>query len=189
MDSFVPALIAALLAAATDKPAWLAAILGDRWPRRGGVVAGVIAANALLMAIAAIGAIGIAATLNPSAKALLAGIAMIVAAIGAGMPARPPKDRLDHWRIDPLATSMLGVFILGFGEGAQFVAFGFAVRGADAWLAGAGAAIGASVPVVAAAMMGEAQWQRLPLQWLGAGCAVLLAIAGVTMALGGLRVI
>jgi Ca2+/H+ antiporter, TMEM165/GDT1 family len=189
MDSFVPALIAAFLAAATDKPCWLAAILGDRWPKRNAVVAGAIVANAALMAIAAIGAIAIAATLNPSARNLLAGIALVVAAIGAAMPARPPADRLDGWHLGALGTTTLGLFILGFGEGAQFVAFGFAVRGSDAWLAAGGAALGSSVPAAAAALMGEAQWRRLPLRAAGFACAGLLFVAGCTMSLGGLRLI
>lgn len=189
MDSFVPALVAALLAASTDKPSWLAAILGERWPHRNAVIAGIATGQVALMAIAAIGAMAIGSILNSSARSLFAGISLIVAAIGAAMPAKPPVDRLDSWRIGPTLTGAFGIFILGFGEGAQFVALGFAIRGSDPWLAAAGASIGAIVPGLVAATLGETGWSRLPLNVVGIIGGMLLGLWGIGLALSGLRLI
>lgn len=189
MDGFVPALVAALLASATDKPGWLAAILSSRFGRPGAVIAGLAAAQLAVMAIAAAGAAAVTPMLNPNARALLFALSLIMAGAGAMMPPKPPKDRLDGWRLGALPTSFAGLFILAFGERVQFIAFGAAAAGSSPWLAAAGAVVGACVPGIVAASLGEGEWRRLPLRAVGIGAGMLLLGAGLVMALGALRLI
>jgi Ca2+/H+ antiporter, TMEM165/GDT1 family len=188
MDSLVPALIAALLAASCDKPAWLAAGLSDR-ARPAPVIAGSIVAQIALMAIGAGAAAALGGVLTPNARGLLAGIALIAAAVGCVLPPRAPRDTLAGWRLGPFLTSAIGIFILGLGERVQFVAFGLAAWGSSPALAGLGAAIGAAIPGIAAATLGEAGWRALPLRTIGWVGAALLGAAGIALALGGLRLV
>ncbi|PCD03971.1 hypothetical protein COC42_06535 [Sphingomonas spermidinifaciens] len=189
MDSLLPALIAALLAGAADRPAWLAAILGDRFGGRASVLLGVAGAQAAIMAIAAVGALAVRDVMTPNAKALFFGVALIFAGAGALMPPRPPRDRLEGWRIGPLPTAALGSFILAFGERVQFVGFGAAAWSASPVLAASGAALGAMTGGVIAATLGEREWRRLPLRIIGGAGGTLLLASGIVMGLGGLRLI
>ncbi|WP_315761025.1 hypothetical protein [Sphingomonas sp. Y38-1Y] len=189
MDSLLTALVAALLAGAVDRPAWLAAILGERFGPRAGVLAGIVLAQAAVMAIAVAGALAVRDLMNSNARSLLLALSLIFAGAGALMPAKPPRDRLEGWTIGAFATSLAGTFILAFGERVQFVAFGAAAAGSSPILAGIGAAAGAAVAGVAAAMLGERAWRRLPLRAIGAVGGALLLIAGIVTALGALRLI
>lgn len=189
MDSLLPALIAALLAGATDRPAWLAAILGERFGGRGAVLAGVVAAQIAIMVIAAAGAVAVRDLMTPHARSLIFGLALIFAGAGALMPPKPPRDRLDGWRIGALPTTALGSFILAFGERVQFVGFGVGAWGASPALAAIGAAAGASIAAGVAAVLGEREWRKLPLRVIGGVGGALLLSAGIVLALGGLRLI
>lgn len=189
MDSLLPALIAALLAGATDRPAWLASILGERFGKRTGVILGVIAAQVAIMGAALAGALAVRGLMTPNARSLIFGLALLFAGAGALMPPKPPRDRLEGWRIGALPTSALGLFILAFGERVQFVGFGAAAWGGSPVLAAAGAAIGAIVAGGVAATLGEREWRRLPLRPIGMAGGAMLVLAGLVMALGGLRLI
>lgn len=189
MDSLLPALIAALLAGATDRPAWLAAILGERFGGRGAVLAGIVAAQVAIMAIAAAGALAVRDLMTPNARSLIFGLSLVFAGAGALMPPKPPRDRLDGWRIGALPTAALGSFILAFGERVQFVGFGAAAWGASPVLAAMGAATGASLGAGVAAVLGEREWRKLPLRLIGGIGGALLLMAGIVSALGGLRLI
>lgn len=189
MDSLLPALIAALLAGATDRPAWLAAILGDRFGGRAGVILGVVAAQSAIMGAAFVGALAVRDFMTPNARSLIFGLALVFAGAGALMPPKAPRDRLDGWRIGALPTSALGLFILAFGERVQFVGFGVAAWGGSPVLAAIGAATGAIIGGGVAATLGEREWRRLPLRAMGIAGGAMLLLAGVVLTLGGLRLI
>ena len=77
MDALMAALVAAALAQVGDRPAWLAAILADRYRAPGLVVA--MAAIALAVAAGLAGVAGglIAPQLTPEAKQLFLALALV----------------------------------------------------------------------------------------------------------------
>lgn len=182
------ALLAAALAQVGDRPAWLAAILADRYREPGLVIA--MAALALLGAgllAAAAGAL-LAPRLTPEAKQLFLALALLFQGGGALFPVKAP-ERLDRWRIGAAATSLAGLFILAFGDGVQFVVLALAARTDLPWLAAIGATLGSLAVIVPAAVLGERGWTALPLVTMRRIIAALFIVAALWLGLGALRLI
>ena len=182
------ALVAAALAQVGDRTARLAAILADRWRRPGLVI--VCAALALLAAgglAAATGAL-IGPRIAASAKLLMLALALLLQSGGSLFAAKVP-DRLDGWRIGAAATVFLGLFILAFGDGVQFIVAALAARSPVPALAAVGATLGSLAVVAPAALMGEAAWLRLPLRPARLAIGVAFAIVGTTLALSALGLV
>ncbi|ATI56450.1 hypothetical protein AVM11_08320 [Sphingomonas melonis TY] len=188
MDALMAALVAAALAQVGDRPAWLAAILADRYRAPGLVVA--MAAIALAVAAGLAGAAGglIAPQLTPEAKQLFLALALVLQGGGALFPAKAP-DRLERWRLGAAATSLLGLFILAFGDGVQFIVLTLSARAELVWLAPLGATLGSLAVIAPAALLGEAGWRALPLRSLRIGIGILFLIVGLWLGVGALRLI
>ncbi len=187
VDALMAALVAAALAQVGDRTAWLAAILADRYgaARVIGMAALAILAASALAAVA--GAL-LAPMLAPNAKQLMLALAILLQGGGALLPAKAP-ERLETWRIGALATSILGLFILAFGDGVQFIVVTLAARSPVPALAAAGATIGSLAVVAPAALMGEAAWTRLPLRRLRIAIGVVFLVAGAILGLGAVALI
>lgn len=177
MDALVPAFIGALLAGVGERPARLAALLGDR----GGVFAGFAIGHAAGIAVAVAGAILIAPTLAPNARSVLLAIALVCAGLGTLWQRRVERPSGPA----PLAAAA-GSFV--GGEGTAFLAFALAIGGSLPMLAGVGAFAGAMLLVGVAGGMGQA-WLRLPLRTIGRIAGLLLLVTGIVVGLGGLRLI
>lgn len=188
MEALVPAFIAALLAQAGDRSAWLTAILADRYRRPFTVAIAAWVAQMIGNGIAIGGAAWIAPMLTPEARNLLLALALGFAAMGALWPVKPP-ERLERWRLGAVGTPLTGVFILSLGDATQFLTMAFGVRGPAPGfaLAGAGAAI--AVVSVAAALAGEAGWRRMPIRGIRIGFGLLAAGAAAVIGAGALRLI
>ncbi|MCP3735059.1 TMEM165/GDT1 family protein [Sphingomonas sp. RP10(2022)] len=188
MDALMAALVAAALAQVGDRPAWLAAILADRYRAPGLVIA--MAALALLAAglLAAAASLLIAPRLTPEAKQLFLALALLFQGVGAAFPVKVP-DRLDGWRLGAIVTSFAGLFILAFGDGVQFIVLALAARVELFWLAAVGATLGSLVVIVPAAVLGEAGWTALPLKSLRRIIGALFVGAAFWLGLGALRLI
>jgi putative Ca2+/H+ antiporter (TMEM165/GDT1 family) len=188
MDALMAAFVAAALAQVGDRTAWLAAILSDRYGSPARIIA--------MAAIALLAASGLAATLGtvigpklaPNAQQLMLALALLLQGGGAFFPAKAP-DRLDRWRIGAFATAMLGLFILAFGDGVQFIVLTLAARTPVPALAAVGATIGSLVVIVPAALMGEAAWLKLPLKPLRIAIGGVFVLSGLVLALGALRLV
>ena len=188
MDALMAALVAAALAQVGDRTAWLAAILSDRYAKPGLVI--------LMAAIALLAASGLAATLGaiigpklaPNAQQLMLALALVLQGGGSFFPAKAP-ERLTGWKIGALATTALGLFILAFGDGVQFIVLTLAARTPVPALAAIGATIGSLVVIVPAALMGEAAWLKLPLKPLRIAIGIVFLIFGIVLALGALRLV
>ncbi|AQR74895.1 TMEM165/GDT1 family protein [Sphingomonas sp. LM7] len=185
MEVLVPAFLLALLAQIGDRPALLTAVLADRFRRPLLVALAAGIAHALGSGFAALGGALVAPMLTPEAQSLLLAIALLAGGVtGIGRPALP--SRLERWRLGPFLTPMAGIFVLALGEQTQFVTFALATSGMP-WFAAAGATLGALVVAVAAALLGEAGWARLPLRWFRYAASAILLIAGTIIGLGALR--
>lgn len=181
------ALVAAALAQVGDRTAWLAAILADRYG------AARVIAMAALAILAASGTAAFAGTLlgpmlAPNAQQLMLALAILLQGGGALFPIKSP-ERLERWRIGALATAALGLFILAFGDGVQFIVVTIAARSPVPALAAVGATIGSMAVVVPAALMGETAWTRLPLKPLRIGIGIAFLLAGAILGLGALGLI
>jgi putative Ca2+/H+ antiporter (TMEM165/GDT1 family) len=188
MDALMAALVAAALAQFGDRTAWLAAILSDRYRKPGLVIA--MAALALVAAsglAAALGAV-IGPKLAPNAQQLMLALALLLQGGGSFFPAKAP-ERLDRWKIGAIATTALGLFILAFGDGVQFIVLTLAARTAVPALAAIGATIGSLVVIVPAALMGEAALLKLRLKPLRIAIGTVFLIFGIVLALGALRLV
>ncbi|MGU3389637.1 TMEM165/GDT1 family protein [Sphingomonas sp. M1A8_2b] len=188
MDALMAALVAAALAQVGDRTAWLAAILSDRLRQPGLVIA--MAALAILAASGLAAALGtvIGLKLATNAQQLMLALALLLQGGGAFFSAKAPA-RLDRWTIGAVATAFLGLFILAFGDGLQFIVLTLAARSSVPAFAAVGAALGSLVVIVPAAVMGETAWCKLPLRPLRIGIGVLFLVTGVVLALGALRLV
>ncbi len=188
MDALMAALVAAALAQVGDRTAWLAAILSDRYANPGLVI--VMAAIALLAAsglAATLGAV-IGPRLAPNAQQLMLALALLLQGGGSFFRAKAP-ERLTGWKIGAFATTALGLFILAFGDGVQFIVLTLAARTPVPLLAAIGATIGSLVVIVPAALIGEVAWRKLPLKPLRIAIGILFLVFGVVLALGALRLV
>jgi len=182
------AMVAAALAQIGDRPAWLAAILADRYRAPFTVI--VAAALALLAAgglAAAAGAL-LAPRLTPEAKLLMVALALLFQGFGGFARAKMP-DRLEGWKLGALVTGTLGLFILAFGDGVEFIVLTLAARTPFPWLAAAGATIGSLAVIAPAALLGEQGWTRLPLRTARIGASALFLLAAAVLALNALDLV
>ncbi len=188
MDALMAALVAAALAQVGDRPAWLAAILADRY-RAGGLVIA-MAALAILaagLAAAAAGAL-LAPRMTPEAKQLFLALALLFQGVGAWFPVKAP-DRLTGWRLGAALTSLLGLFILAFGDGIQFIVLALAARATWPWIAAVGATLGSLAVIVPAAMLGEKGWTALPLRAARRAIGALFVVVASWLGLAALGLV
>ncbi len=182
------ALVAALLTQASDRAAWCAAMLRDRFARPGVVIA------ALAITVAVINGLGAAAgalvgpMMTPEAKALMLALALVTAGGTMFFRMKPP-DSLPDSRSGAVATSLLALFALGLGDRTQFITFALAARTPMPALAWAGATIGALAATVPAVLIGERAWLALPLRAIRIACCAVLFVAGLVIGLGALRLL
>jgi putative Ca2+/H+ antiporter (TMEM165/GDT1 family) len=182
------AIVAAALAQIGDRPAWLAAILADRYRAAWTiVVASTLALLGAGVLAAAAGAM-LAPRLTPDAKLLMFALALLFQGAGGFTRVKMP-DRLDGWRLGAWATGVLGLFILAFGDGVQFIVATLAARSTLPWLAAVGAAVGSMAVIAPAALMGEARWTALPLRPVRMVASAVLLLAGAVIALTALQLV
>jgi putative Ca2+/H+ antiporter (TMEM165/GDT1 family) len=186
VDALMAALVAALLTQATDRGAWLAARLGDRFERRWTAIAGLVIALAIVNGIAATGAILIAPILTPNAGALLLALALICA---GGATLFKPKAPAETFRGGAFVASLAAMLALGIGDRTQFVTFALATRTPIPALPAIGATLGGLAILIPAMLIGERAYARLPERAIRLPIAALLLVAGAVIGLGALRLL
>lgn len=182
MDALLIALLGCLLGEIGDRGQWLVLALANRHHRSGAIIAGIVLAATANAVISAFAGAWIGPMLSADARLLF--MALSVLFLGAGL--FWPINRLDPlkgWPIGPFLTTTIGLFILGFGDGPQFLILGIATRTADPMLAGLGGAIGVIAALVPVVLLRDQIMAVLPLRairWTG---GALLLLCGATMAL------
>ncbi|WP_030540780.1 TMEM165/GDT1 family protein [Sphingobium sp. DC-2] len=185
MDALLTALLGCLLGGIGDKSQLLALMLSARFRSDGAVIAGAalaVAANATLAAFA--GAL-IGPMLGSQARLLFLALALLM--LGGGMlwPVKQP-DPLADWPTGPFLTSALGLFILGFGDGPQFLILGIAARTADPVLAGLGGALGMMAALIPAILLRDQLTRAIPLRAIRIGGAAIFLASGLGAAVSAL---
>ncbi|WP_448500971.1 TMEM165/GDT1 family protein [Sphingomonas sp.] len=186
MDALLPALIAALLAHAGDRPPWMASRLADRGAGLTAIVAAILLTQAISQGVAAAGALLVAPSMTPNARQFLAGVALCWAAVASGLPTRAPRAATSG-RGGAFVVAMAALVATTLGDRTQFATFGLATAGMSPLLSAMGAAVGAGAVSIAAAAMGETAWRALPHGIWRIVSASLLGIAGLATLLSALR--
>lgn len=177
MDALLIALLACLLGEMGDRSQMLCVALAERFRRDSLIIAGMIVATACNAALSAFAGNMIAHLLAPNARNLFLALGFLAGGITMLMPTKAP-DALAGWRIGAFGTSALGLFILGFGESAQFLIIGIAAAWADPVFAGIGGALGIIIACTLAVMLGSTLATLLPLRLIRRGAAMLFLLTG-----------
>ncbi|WP_340267484.1 TMEM165/GDT1 family protein [Sphingobium mellinum] len=179
MDALLTALLGCFLGEMGDKGQLLLAALAARFGRPRAVIAGAAAAVLANATIAAATAAFIIPMLGSDARLLFLALAVLFLGVAMLWRVKAP-DPLADWPTGPFVTAALGLFILGFGEGSQFLILGIATRTADPVMAAAGGAIGMMAALVPAILLREALVRH-------AAVRAVRRVAGVLMLLIALR--
>lgn len=181
------ALVAALFTQASDRTPWSAALLGDRYARKGMVIAATALALAFGNALGVVGGVIVAPLLSPNARDLLLAFALLSAGASGCWPPKPPKVR--DWRLGAFGSSLVAIGLLGFGDRTQFITAALAARSTTPALAAVGATLGAMVVLAPAILLGTRGLRKVPTTALRLGSAALLLLFGAVQGLGALRLI
>lgn len=171
MDALMAALIAALLAQASDRTALGAAVLADRTGRPEAVLLGTLAALAIANALAGGAAVVMAPLLTPNARALFLALALGSASLGGLRAAKPPAE--GGARLGAFAAAVTSALALGLGDRTQFLTAALGVRSGSGVFAAIGATLGGMVAIAAVVLGGP------PLRRLLGGPMVRLPVAGL----------
>lgn len=186
MDAFLIALLGCLLAETGGQGQRLVLALATRFQRGGAVVAGVAAAAIVNAGIAALAGSFIAPFLGSDARLLFLALALLFLAGGMVLPVKQP-DPLAGWTIGPFPVTALGLIILGFGEGAQFLILGVAIRTGDPLLAAAGGATGIFAAAIPVLLLRDRFFHAFPHRAVRILGGVVILLAAVAMAVSALH--
>ena len=182
------ALVAGVFAQAGDRTPWLAAILADRYRRPGTVILAAALAIGCASLIACAGALLLQGKLTPEAGRLFVALALLLQGAGGLVRAKAP-DRLAGWRLGAFGTSYVGLFILAFGDGLQFIVLALAVGADLPYAAAIGATVGSLAVIAPAALLGERAWTALPQLAVRRIAAAMFLVTGAVLALSALRLV
>lgn len=188
MDALLIALLGSLLGEIGDKSQLLVLALATRYNRNGAVMAGIVVAAIANAAISAIAGAYLGPMLGSDARLLFLALSLLFLGIGMLWPVKPP-DPLADWHIGAFLTTALGLFILGFGDGPQFLILGLSTYSSNPVLAAIGGAAGviaASIPVV---LLRQRILASLPIRPIRLGGGALLLLVGAAVALTALRLV
>ncbi len=175
----MPALVAGLLLGIGDRTSGRAAILADRSGQPGRVLLAAALAFAAGNAAAAQASLFLP-RMSPNSGDLLLALALGFAALGALAGARRPES-FANWPALP------ALFVLGFGEGMQFVTFELANSAAVPACAAIGGTVGTLAAIAPAVALGETAWLKLPLQPVRRATGAILLLVALILAAGALR--
>ena len=188
MDALLLALLGCLLGEIGDKSQLLVLALATRYGRDGAIIAGIIVAATANAAISAAAGAWIAPMLASDARLLFLALATLFLGVGLFWRAKEP-DPLSGWPTGAFLTTALGLFILGFGDGPQFLILGIATRTGDPVLAGIGGAIGVIAALVPVVLLRERLLALLPARAIRLVGGGVLLLAGAIMALRALALV
>jgi putative Ca2+/H+ antiporter (TMEM165/GDT1 family) len=185
MDALLLALVGCLIGEIGDKNQLLVLALATRFDRDGAVIAGVVAAAVANAALSATVGAFLGPMLSSDARLLFLALATIFMGSGLLWRVKAP-DPLAGWRVGAFLTTFLGLFILGLGDGPQFLIMAIAARTGDPVLAGVGGAIGVTAAAVPVVLLRGSLLEALPVRALRLTSGLLLLLIGAGVGLSAL---
>ena len=180
MDALLTALLGCFLAEIGDKNQLLVLALATRFSRDGAIIAGIMVAAAANAAIGAVAGAFLAPMLGSDARLLFLALAVLFLGLGLLWRVKAP-DPLAEWPAGPFLTTALGLFILGFGDGSQFLILGIATRTAEPLLAGVGGALGVMAALVPVALLRGSILPAKPVRAIRLTAAALMLIIALML--------
>ena len=188
MDSLLATLFSVFLAEMGDRPQILAAALALRFANDRIVIWALALATAINCAISAVAGSVIDQWISEDPLRLFNGLAYVSAGV-AMLWWRRPVDLLDGWKIGQFLTAFLGLFILQFGDKAQFIIVANAAMTPHWIFTGLGGWLGIMAAVVPAIVLKEKLAQLLPLPTIRKAGGALLFLWGLYQALRAWRIL
>lgn len=188
MDALMAALVAALLAQASDRAPWVAAGAARQSGRPGAVIAGAVLALVIINALGAAAGALMAPILTPNARSLLLAFALLSAGFSAFFPIKRVKEA-NPSRLGAGAAAFVVLLAAGMGDRTQFLTAAIAARGDQPVFAAIGAVLGATAVQAAAVLAGDALREGPPARMARIAIGALLAAAGVAALLSAFRLI
>lgn len=180
MSAFLLALVICALVGFGGRDFQLVAHLSERFGRSPVLLSVAVTSAGVTAILAAMAGDAMAGLFHPDAKAMLAAIAMILAAVELAWPWRG-RDPAEPTR--SAVATMLVLAAMQIGDGSRFLIFAIAIAMGDPALAAAGGAIGSSV-MLALAWAGDGQVSgNLPVRPLRLAFAAMLGVLGVVVGL------
>lgn len=180
MDAFLIALLGCLLGEVGDKSQWLTLALATRYNRDRSVIAGIVAAAVANAVLSAMAGAWIGPMMGGDARLLFMALSILFLGVGLWFKVSKP-DLLESWPIGPFLTTALGLFILEFGDGPQFLILGIATRTADPVLAGVGGALGVMAGLVPMVLLRRPLADLLPVRAIRYAGGLALVFTGIIM--------
>lgn len=187
MDALLSALLVCLLCEVGGANQQLTLALARRFDRDSPVIAGIACAAFANAAISAASGWFISTMIAADARSLFLALSLLLAGAGILVAAKRPND-LHGWRTGAFTTVVLGLFILGFADGAQFVILGIATRTADPVMTTIGGGLGVFVACLPIALLRQSVPPRLSMIVRRVGGCVLLLI-GTALALSAIKLL
>lgn len=188
MDALLLALLGALIGEIGDKSQWLVLALALRCRRDGAVLAGIVVAAMANAALSAAAGAWIGPMMGADARLLFLALSVLFLGIGLLWRVSAP-DLLTGWPTGPFLTTALGLFILGFGDGPQFLILGIATRTGDPMLAGIGGAIGVIVALAPIVLLRRQLATILPVRAIRLIGGGVLLLTGAMLGLSALALV
>lgn len=183
------AFVGALLCQASDRTAWLAAIMADRYQKPAIVIVAAIIALSAGNALGAVAGSLMAPIMTPNARALFLAIALVSAG-SSGLFAMKSPDRMSRWRIGAFATTLVPLLAIGVGDRTQFLTAAVTARTPlVAPFAVIGATLGSLAVVIPAILAGERGYQSLPHRPIRFAIGLVLILTGLVFGVSALRLI
>jgi putative Ca2+/H+ antiporter (TMEM165/GDT1 family) len=188
LDALLTSFIAAGLAEWGDKTQLLVAALAARYGRPGPVLAGVALAALANALLAAAGGVLVHGHITVRAVSLLLALALVFA--GAAAFGRKSTPTLaETVKGGAFLGSLIGFFLVEFGDKTQFVTFAVSAQFDALLLAAAGATGGVVAASVPAALLGPALARHVPVRAVRYGAGILFLIVGIVVAVNALRLV
>jgi len=185
MDALLTAFVAAFLAAWGDKAQLVAAMLAAATRRPATIFAALVLVALASSVVAAIAGIYIAQSVNIRAMTLLTAMALLFAGASGLIRRRQPKPQAPKRLL--LASAFILLLAAELGDRTQFLTFALAGRFDSAPLAAAGATLGMVAGCLPAVLLGDKFFKAVPVRAIRYGVAALFLIAGFITAVNALQ--
>jgi putative Ca2+/H+ antiporter (TMEM165/GDT1 family) len=167
------------LAEIGDKTQLLAIVLAARFRQPVPIILGILAATLLNHAAAAALGFLIAHWLSGQAFQIVVGVAFLAMAAWALIPDKPDARAEQTGEGAVFVTTLVAFFLVEIGDKTQIATSLLAARFQDIALVTAGTTLGMMLANVPAVLLGETVTRLVPLSYVRAGAALLLAATGV----------
>jgi Ca2+/H+ antiporter, TMEM165/GDT1 family len=188
MDALLLSFVAAALAEWGDKTQLLVVALAVRYRQPMPILAGVAFAALANAALAAFGGTFVHDMITLRALSLLVALALIYAAVASFVRQKQP-DLGSGSNSGAFLTTLVGFFLLEFGDKTQFLTFAVAAQYDSLVLAAAGATAGVIGVSAPSALLGEKLAPVLPLKGIRIAVASIFLIVGAVVAINAWRLV